>query len=86
MANPYTTLLMNKLLITPADIVKKETMLTLVESVYPLYKQIESELGSKELDLHLSYVHDKRINYDNSKKNIAKYLHRAADQFLEASR
>lgn len=86
MSSPYTTLLLAKGLITPADVVDKETMIKLRESVYPVYKSIESELSSKELEHHLSYVYSKRINYDDNKKNIAKYLYTSGEQFLGASR
>lgn len=82
MVNPYTTELINKGLLIATDLTNQDTLISLSKSVYPLYDQIIENHGNKELSRHLSYVYSKKIDYRDSKKNIAKYLKISAEQYI----
>ncbi|MDT2528143.1 hypothetical protein P7D23_10915, partial [Lactococcus petauri] len=47
---------------------------------HPKYDELKELRGFEGVKKHLSYVHDKQEPY--SKRNIAKYLKKAIDQYL----
>ena len=80
MANPYTKLLLENMLLSPYEMTDTATMAGLQKNVYPLYDELKGLRGLKGVKDHLSYVHDKQDPY--SKRNIAKYLKKAIEQYL----
>ncbi|MCT1179073.1 RepB family plasmid replication initiator protein [Lactococcus lactis] len=80
MESKYTKLLSENFLIGMNDIMDTATMAGLQKNVYPLYDELKDLRGIKGVKDHLSYVASKREDY--SKKNIARYLKKAIEQYL----
>ena len=80
MESKYTKLLSENFLIGMNDIMDTATMAGLQKNVYPLYDELKDLRGLKGVKDHLSYVASKREDY--SKKNIARYLKKAIEQYL----
>ncbi len=80
MESRYTKLLSENFLIGMNDIMDTATMAGLQKNVYPLYDELKDLRGLKGVKDHLSYVASKREDY--SKKNIARYLKKAIEQYL----
>ncbi|MCT1228139.1 RepB family plasmid replication initiator protein [Lactococcus lactis] len=80
MESKYTKLLSENFLIGMNDIMDTATMAGLQKNVYPLYDDLKDLRGIKGVKDHLSYVASKREDY--SKKNIARYLKKAIEQYL----
>jgi len=55
-------------------------MAGLQKNVYPLYDELKDLRGLNGVKDHLSYVSSKQEDY--SKRNIAKYLKKAIEQYL----
>ena len=80
MDSPYTKLLMEHFLLSYLDLMDKKILAGLQKNVYPLYDELKDLRGLKGVKDHLSYVASKREDY--SKKNIARYLKKAIEQYL----
>lgn len=80
MESKYTKLLSENFLIGMNDIMDTATIAGLQKNVYPLYDELKDLRGLKGVKDHLSYVASKREDY--SKKNIARYLKKAIEQYL----
>ena len=80
MESKYTRLLSENFLIGMNDIMDTATMVGLQKNVYPLYDELKELRGLNGVKDHLSYVRAKQEDY--SKKNIARYLKKAIEQYL----
>lgn len=80
MDSPYTKLLMEHFLLSGFDLMDKKILAGLQKNVYPLYDELKELRGLNGVKDHLSYVASKQENY--SKRNIAKYLKKAIEQYL----
>ena len=80
MQSPYTKLLSENMLLFPNDFMDIKTMAGLQKNVYPLYDELKALRGLNGVKDHLSYVSSKREEY--SKRNVAKYLKKAIEQYL----
>ena len=80
MESKYTKLLSENFLIGMNDIMDTATMAGLQKNVYPLYDELKELRGLNGVKDHLSYVASKQEAY--SKRNVAKYLNRAIEQYL----
>jgi plasmid replication initiation protein len=80
MDSPYTKLLMEHFLLSYLDLMDKKILAGLQAHVYPLYDELKALRGLNGVKDHLSYVSSKREEY--SKRNIAKYLKKAIEQYL----
>ena len=80
MESKYTKLLLENFLLSPYEMTDTSLMAGLQKNVYPLYDELKGLRGLKGVKDHLSYVHDKQDPY--SKRNIAKYLKKAIEQYL----
>ncbi|WP_416432675.1 MULTISPECIES: RepB family plasmid replication initiator protein [Lactococcus] len=80
MESKYTKLLSENFLIGMNDIMDTATMAGLQKNVYPLYDELKELRGLNGVKDHLSYVAIKQEAY--SKRNIAKYLKKAIEQYL----
>ena len=80
MQSPYTKLLSENMLLFPNDFMDIKTMAGLQKNVYPLYDELKALRGLNGVKGHLSYVSSKQEAY--SKRNIAKYLKTAIEQYL----
>ena len=80
MDSPYTKLLMEHFLLSYLELMDKKILAGLQKNVYPLYDELKDLRGLKGVKDHLSYVASKREDY--SKKNIARYLKKAIEQYL----
>ncbi|MDM5143078.1 hypothetical protein ICE98_00149 [Lactococcus lactis] len=67
-------------LLSPYDMTDTATMAGLQKNVYPLYDELKDLRGLNGVKDHLSYVASKKEAY--SKRNIAKYLKKAIEQYL----
>ena len=76
----YTKLLLDNMLLSPYEMTDTSLMAGLQAHVYPLYDELKDLRGLKGVKDHLSYVASKREDY--SKKNIARYLKKAIEQYL----
>lgn len=79
--SPYTKLLILIGLLELSDVLEVNTMLELSKFVYPLYSQLETLKGAEEVERHMNYVKQHQENY--SKKNKAKYLRKAIEDYLQ---
>ena len=84
--HPYTMKLINAGLLHATDMTKQNLLVGLIDHVYPIYDEAVKKAGSKSLDKHLSYVYNRKISYDDNKKNIVKYLETAAEQYFGSIR
>ena len=80
MDSPYTKLLMEHFLLSYLDLMDKKILAGLQKNVYPLYDELKELRGLNGVKDHLSYVRAKQEAY--SKRNIAKYLKKAIEQYL----
>ncbi|KKW73873.1 MULTISPECIES: RepB family plasmid replication initiator protein [Lactococcus] len=80
MKSKYTRLLLDNMLLSPYEMTDTSLMAGLQAHVYPLYDELKDLRGLKGVKDHLSYVASKREDY--SKKNIARYLKKAIEQYL----
>lgn len=84
MKNKYTKLLLDNMLLSPYEMTDTAIMAGLQQHVYPLYDELKDLHGMKAVKDHLSYVASKQEAY--SKRNIAKYLKKAIEQYLPTVR
>uniref|UniRef100_UPI003242470F RepB family plasmid replication initiator protein n=1 Tax=Lactococcus sp. TaxID=44273 RepID=UPI003242470F len=80
MKSKYTKLLIENFLLSPLEMTDTATMAGLQAHVYPLYDELKELRGLNGVKDHLSYVSSKQEAY--SKRNIAKYLKKAIEQYL----
>ncbi|WP_354792136.1 RepB family plasmid replication initiator protein, partial [Dactylosporangium sp. NPDC005555] len=80
MKSKYTKLLIENFLLSPLEMTDTATMAGLQKNVYPLYDELKELRGLNGVKDHLSYVSSKREEY--SKRNVAKYLKKAIEQYL----
>ena len=80
MESKYTRLLIENFLLSPLEMTDTALMAGLQKNVYPLYDELKALRGLKGVKDHLSYVSAKQEAY--SKRNIAKYLKKAIEQYL----
>lgn len=80
MDSPYTKLLMEHFLLSYLDLMDKKILAGLQAHVYPLYDELKDLRGLNGVKDHLSYVASKQEAY--SKRNVAKYLKKAIEQYL----
>ncbi|EGO2510688.1 RepB family plasmid replication initiator protein [Enterococcus faecalis] len=76
----YTKLLLDNMLLSPYEMTDTSLMAGLQAHVYPLYDELKALRGLNGVKDHLSYVRSKQEAY--SKRNIAKYLKKAIEQYL----
>lgn len=76
----YTKLLLDNMLLSPYEMTDTSLMAGLQAHVYPLYDELKELRGFNGVKDHLSYVASKQEAY--SKRNIAKYLKKAIEQYL----
>ena len=76
----YTKLLLDNMLLSPYEMTDTSLMAGLQAHVYPLYDELKALRGLNGVKEHLSYVRAKQEAY--SKRNIAKYLKKAIEQYL----
>lgn len=76
----YTKLLLDNMLLSPYEMTDTSLMAGLQAHVYPLYDELKELRGLNGVKDHLSYVSSKQEAY--SKRNIAKYLKKAIEQYL----
>ena len=80
MDSPYTKLLMEHFLLSYLELMDKKILAGLQKNVYPLYDELKELRGLNGVKDHLSYVRAKQEAY--SKRNVAKYLKKAIEQYL----
>ena len=80
MESKYTKLLSENFLIGMNDLMDKKILAGLQKNVYPLYDELKELRGLNGVKDHLSYVSSKQEAY--SKRNVAKYLKKAIEQYL----
>lgn len=80
MQSKYTRLLLENFLLSPYEMTDTALMAGLQKNVYPLYDELKELRGLNGVKDHLSYVRAKQEAY--SKRNIAKYLKKAIEQYL----
>ena len=78
--SPYTKLLMEHFLLSYLDLTDTKILSGLRAHVYPLYDELKDLRGLNGVKDHLSYVSSKQEAY--SKRNVAKYLKKAIEQYL----
>ena len=76
----YTRLLIENFLLSPLEMTDTALMAGLQKNVYPLYDELKELRGLNGVKDHLSYVSSKQEAY--SKRNVAKYLKKAIEQYL----
>ena len=76
----YTKLLLDNMLLSPYEMTDTSLMAGLQAHVYPLYDELKELRGLNGVKEHLSYVASKQEAY--SKRNVAKYLKKAIEQYL----
>ena len=76
----YTKLLLDNMLLSPYEMTDTSLMAGLQAHVYPLYDELKALRGLNGVKDHFSYVRAKQEAY--SKRNIAKYLKKAIEQYL----
>lgn len=84
MKNKYTKLLLDNMLLNSYEMTDTSLMAGLQAHVYPLYDELKELRGLNGVKDHLSYVAAKQEAY--SKRNIAKYLKKAIEQYLPTVR
>lgn len=84
MKNKYTKLLLDNMLLNSYEMTDTAIMAGLQQHVYPLYDELKDLHGIKAVQDHLSYVASKQEAY--SKRNTAKYLKKAIEQYLPTVR
>ena len=76
----YTKLVLDNMLLSPYEMTDTSLMAGLQAHVYPLYDELKELRGLNGVKEHLSYVASKQEAY--SKRNVAKYLKKAIEQYL----
>ncbi|WOW94956.1 RepB family plasmid replication initiator protein (plasmid) [Lactococcus cremoris] len=76
----YTKLLLDNMLLSPYEMTDTSLMAGLQAHVYPLYDELKALRGLNGVKDHLSYISSKQEAY--SKRNVAKYLKKAIEQYL----
>ena len=76
----YTKLLLDNMLLSPYEMTDTALMAGLQKNVYPLYDELKELRGLNGVKDHLAYVSSKQEAY--SKRNVAKYLKKAIEQYL----
>ncbi|MBP4090176.1 RepB protein, partial [Enterococcus faecalis] len=71
---------LDNMLLSPYEMTDTSLMAGLQAHVYPLYDELKALRGLNGVKDHLSYVRAKQEAY--SKRNIAKYLKKAIEQYL----
>lgn len=80
MKSKYTQILLENMFLSPYELTDTGTMAGLQKNVYPLYDELKDLRGLNGVKDHLSYVASKQEAY--SKRNVAKYLKKAIEQYL----
>ncbi|MBS3731188.1 RepB family plasmid replication initiator protein [Lactococcus lactis] len=80
MKSKYTQILLENMLLSPYEMTDTALMAGLQAHVYPLYDELKDLRGLNGVKDHLSYIASKQEDY--SKRNIAKYLKKAIEQYL----
>ena len=80
MESKYTRLLIENFLLFPLEMTDTALMEGLQKNVYPLYDELKELRGLNGVKDHLFYVSSKQEAY--SKRNVAKYLKKAIEQYL----
>lgn len=80
MESKYTRLLIENFLLSPLEMTDTALMAGLQKNVYPLYDELKELRGLNGVKDHLAYVSSKQEAY--SKRNVAKYLKKAIEQYL----
>ena len=80
MKSKYTQILLENMMLSPYEMTDTALMAGLQAHVYPLYDELKDLRGLNGVKDHLSYVASKQEDY--SKRNIAKYLKKAIEQYL----
>ena len=80
MESKYTRLLIENFILSPLEMTDTALMAGLQKNVYPLYDELKELRGLNGVKDHLSYVSSKQEAY--SKRNVAKYLKKAIEQYL----
>nr|WP_283397925.1 RepB family plasmid replication initiator protein [Enterococcus faecalis] len=80
MKSKYTQFLLENMLLSPYEMTDTSLMAGLQKNVYPLYDELKDLRGLNGVKDHLSYVANKQEAY--SKRNVAKYLKKAIEQYL----
>lgn len=80
MKSKYTQVLLENMLLSPYEMTDTALMAGLQKNVYPLYDELKDLRGLNGVKDHLSYVASKQEAY--SKRNVAKYLKKAIEQYL----
>ena len=80
MESKYTRLLIENFLLSPLEMTDTALMAGLQKNVYPLYDELKELRGLNGVKDHLSYISSKKEAY--SKRNVAKYLKKAIEQYL----
>nr|WP_172684897.1 RepB family plasmid replication initiator protein [Lactococcus cremoris] len=80
MQSPYTRLLIENMFLNVYETTDSQIMAGLQKNVYPLYDDLKELRGLNGVKDHLSYVSSKQEAY--SKRNVAKYLKKAIEQYL----
>jgi len=80
MQSPYTRLLIENMFLNVYETTDSQIMAGLQKNVYPLYDELKELRGLNGVKEHLSYVARKQEAY--SKRNVAKYLKKAIEQYL----
>ena len=80
MESKYTRLLLDNMLLSPYEMTDTKLMAGLQKNVYPLYDELKDRRGLQGVKDHLAYVSSKQEPY--SKRNVAKYLKKAIEQYL----
>ena len=82
MKSKYTQVLLENMLLSPYEMTDTKLMAGLQKNVYPLYDELKDRRGLQGVKDHLAYVSSKQEPY--SKRNVAKYLKKAIEQYLPA--
>ena len=80
MKSKYTQVLLENMLLSPYEMTDTKLMAGLQKNVYPLYDELKDRRGLQGVKDHLAYVSSKQEPY--SKRNVAKYLKKAIEQYL----
>ena len=80
MKSKYTQILLENMMLSPYEMTDTALMAGLQAHVYPLYDELKDLRGLNGVKDHLSYVASKQEDY--SKRNVAKYLKKAIEQYL----
>jgi len=80
MQSKYTSMLLNKMVLSAVEMTDVDTMIAMQKYVYVYYDELAKKRDMKEVQKHIDYVRSHMNGY--SKQNIAKYLNKAIKQYL----